>query len=280
MTSDRSIVPASSVTRVIGMAFALASVLSASPAPAHADYAGCPPSMALIEGFCIDRYEARIVGQSPYEIPTGGVAESLPGVVPQGYIDGNVAAAACANAGKRLCTITEWRRACRGPSTTIYPYGDSYVAGACNDTRPVHPVIELFGPDATFSNAELTDPRLNQLPDTVDPTGSNPACVTAEGVYDMHGNLDEWTSDPSGTFVGGDYVEAYLNGAGCLYTTTAHATSHADYSTGFRCCGETVLLPSIPTTGPAGPWILTGTFAAVALMAAGGTRLVGRRPGP
>ena len=54
----------------------------------------------------------------------------------------------------------------------------------------------------------------------------------------MMGNLHEWTADPDGTFRGGFYVDTVINGPGCLYATTAHATSHWDYSTGFRCCAD------------------------------------------
>jgi hypothetical protein len=52
------------------------------------------------------------------------------------------------------------------------------------------------------------------------------------------GNLHEWTADPAGTFRGGFYVDTKLNGPGCLYATTAHDSSHWDYSTGFRCCAD------------------------------------------
>ena len=41
-----------------------------------------------------------------------------------------------------------------------------------------------------------------------------------------------------GIFKGGFFVDAKLNGPGCLYATTAHAQSYHDYSTGFRCCAE------------------------------------------
>ena len=54
-------------------------------------------------------------------------------------------------------------------------------------------------------------------------------------VFDMMGNLHEWTSDPTGTFRGGFYVDTVNNNPGCLYRTTAHTTPHWDYSTGFRC---------------------------------------------
>ncbi len=224
------------------------------PLPIRAQGASCPPGMALVDSFCIDRWEATIVGQSPYDVPTGGTAATAPGAVPQGYISGTVAAAACATAGKRLCTDTEWLRACRGPTTTIYPYGDVLVADACNDTRAEHPVITLFGAGATFSFAQLNDPQLNQLPDTVDPTGSNAQCVSAEGVFDLHGNLNEWTSDPTGTTRGGNYVEAFVNGQGCLYRTTANNSGYHDFSTGFRCCADPGAAAPVP--GLQWPWLL------------------------
>ena len=193
----------------------------------------CPPEMAFIEpeGFCIDRWEAHLVDHSPYQIPSQGVAASLPRFVPQGYISGVVASAACAGAGKRLCANDEWLRTCQGPNSTTYPYGDVYDSSACNDFRSEHPIVTA-GLDWT----EMNNPILNQLPDTVDLTGENEECVTPEGVYDLVGNLHEWTSDPSGTFRGGFYVEASQNGEGCLYSTTAQNVSHHDFSTGFRCC--------------------------------------------
>jgi len=198
----------------------------------------CPDGMVLVDGFCIDRWEASIRGWSPYEVPSSGVAQSLADVVPQGYISGNVAEAACEAAGKRLCTSPEWLRACGGPTGTVYPYGDTYRADACNEGREVHPVIELFGSAADWSPTQMNDPRLNQLPESLDRTGANPSCVTAEGIFDMHGNLHEWVADADGTFRGGFYVDAKINGEGCGYRTTAHTRTYHDYSTGFRCCAD------------------------------------------
>ena len=116
-----------------------------------------PPEMAEIDGACIDRWEAFLIGQSPYEIATGGRAASASGSIPQGYISGVAAASACAQAGKRLCTDTEWLRACRGPAGTTFPYGDVYDPDKCNDSRAEHPVVTLFGAGATFSFEQLTD---------------------------------------------------------------------------------------------------------------------------
>jgi hypothetical protein len=208
---------------------------------------GCPTGMLLIPDtppYCIDRYEAALVVAadgspwSPYFNPgtTAVRAVSLAGAVPQAYIDELQASDACAAAGKRLCTDAEWLRACRGPAGTTYPYGDTRMPGVCNDARSVNPAVEYFGTSDASIYSMLDNPCLDQLPASLDRTGANPGCVTAEGAFDMMGNLHEWTSAPAGTFRGGYYVDTVLNGNGCLYATTAHDTSHWDYSTGFRCC--------------------------------------------
>jgi len=209
---------------------------------------GCPDGMVAVADFCIDRYEATLleVGDgtlaswSPFFNPGTVRVMAVPvaGAVPQGYISGLQAAEACAERGKRLCTDTEWLRACQGPAGLTYPYGNTRQPGLCNDHRDVHPVVELFGTSASWIWSELDHPCINQLPASVDLTGARPGCVTVEDVYDMMGNLHEWTADPNGTFRGGYYVDTVINGSGCLYRTTAHNSAHWDYSTGFRCCAD------------------------------------------
>ncbi|MEZ4310819.1 MAG: SUMF1/EgtB/PvdO family nonheme iron enzyme [Polyangiaceae bacterium] len=206
---------------------------------------GCPPGMLGVDTFCVDRFEASLEtldGEpwSPYFNPGDEpvIARSIEGVVPQGYITGVQAAAACANAGKRLCTDEEWLRACQGPQKTTYPYGDTVLPGVCNDARSVHPAIEYFGTSDDWIWSELGNACISQLPESLDRTGENPGCITAEGAFDMMGNLHEWTADPAGTFRGGFYVDTKANGPGCLYKTTAHDVVHWDYSTGFRCCAD------------------------------------------
>ena len=49
------------------------------------------------------------------------LAVSKPGVIPQGYMSGAQAAAACAAANKRLCTAEEWELACRGQRGSKFP---------------------------------------------------------------------------------------------------------------------------------------------------------------
>jgi sulfatase modifying factor 1 len=165
------------------------------------------------------------------------MAVSRPGVVPQGYVSRNVAGAACAMAGKRLCTLDEWKTACGGEHATKFPYGPTYREGACNVFRDGHPARILHG----NASEGLLDPRLNQVALDGDPllrtTGATPACRSTWGedaVYDMVGNLDEWVDDPTGTFVGGFYARATRNG--CDAKVSSHAASYFDYSIGVRCC--------------------------------------------
>src|SRR5207302_393078 len=75
----------------------------------------CPPDMASVDDrFCVDRYEASLMevlpnGEersfSPYATLNGASvrAVSMPHVVPQAYISGTEAEAACQRSGKRLC---------------------------------------------------------------------------------------------------------------------------------------------------------------------------------
>lgn len=217
---------------------------------ADTDLAGlCPPGMALAGAVCVDRWEARLerwdgagwAPMSPYEgvdgrevraaVPTGGE-------VPQAYVSGDEAAAACVAAGKRLCTSDEWLAACRGPDDRTFPYGDAHVDGACNDRYDGgHPVVDYFGTaDGVWDGAHMNDPGINQQAGTVAAGGAFTGCVTPEGVADLHGNLHEWVDDAAGTFRGGFYADASINGVGCGYATTAHDRAYHDYSTGFRCC--------------------------------------------
>jgi hypothetical protein len=229
----------------------------AAPAPAPADLAnGCPEGMIRIAQFCVDEYEAHVVEvaadgserpHSPF-LPVDGLtvkAKVARGVPPQGYISQVQAAAACARAGKRLCTATELAIACRGDDANDwYPYGgQTRQPGACNEGKGSS-VARFFGSDATkWTYANFNDPRLNQWDGGLAPTGAYPRCRSPYGVYDCVGNLHEWGADPPdargrGRFRGGFYGDAEVNGPGCRYVTSAHEPTYHDYSTGFRCCAD------------------------------------------
>ena len=159
------------------------------------------------------------------------------GARPSGYLTGVVAEAACAAAGKRLCTLDEYVTACRGEADTPFPYGDTYEDGVCNVFREEHPAALLHG------NASIghLDPRLDRVLSKGRPllqrTGESPACRSKWGddaVYDMVGNLDEWVDEGGGAFAGGFYARSTRSG--CEALVTAHPKSYLDYSTGVRCC--------------------------------------------
>lgn len=212
--------------------------------------------------YCIDQYEASLVTKAANGrlVPYPGnqrvdgkeaviVAVSRKGVKPQGYISGEQATLACEHAGKRLCEVDEWVRACRGPDFTRYPYGNQRRPSLCNDRfakLDFHPVVRLFkanappgtDPNAMWHPSWMNDPRLHEMSHSISETGAFEQCTNAYGTFDMVGNLHEWVADPDGIFLGGFFMDTFQNGEGCEYRTTAHPFDYHDYSTGFRCCAD------------------------------------------
>jgi formylglycine-generating enzyme required for sulfatase activity len=230
--------------------------------------------MAPVEHTCVDRYEARLLRKNddgslaphpPNTRPTNGVfvAESRAGVKPQGYISQLEAAKACENAGKRLCSLTEWYHACRGEKNTLFPYGPAYVAGRCNVNKP-HLLSILHGADPREWKYDdgFNDPELDRRDGFLAETGEYGECVTSTGIYDLVGNLHEWVADRvdasmrdkipltagiraklavnhgKGVFMGGFFSTLNQHGEGCDFITMAHEPGYHDYSTGFRCCKD------------------------------------------
>lgn len=69
------------------------------------------------------------------------------------------------------------------------------------------------------------------------PAGGSPACASRWGddaVYDMVGNLDEWSADPNGALLGGFYSRQTQDG--CDSANTRHPPNFFNYSLGMRCC--------------------------------------------
>lgn len=236
----------------------------------------CPRGMAHVGRFCVDRYEAHLMVRGedgelerhPHNErpPDGGhfEARSAAGVMPQAYISRVEAEQACDNAGKRLCRIGEWRRACSSGKGKRYPYGYGGRRGVCNTSKK-HLLHALFG-ERPWTYEQFNDPKLNLEPGYLAESGAYEGCVTEDGVHDMNGNLHEWVSSTvtedfvermeeeafehdferveqpwvvgNGMFLGGFYSTANQHGPGCLYTTIAHEPTYHDYSTGFRCCAD------------------------------------------
>ena len=206
--------------------------------------------MVAIEGrFCIDRHEASLVqvdaqgqelGVHPHNRGVEGKrvrAVSWRGVLPQSYISQEEALEACKQAGKRLCSGEEWQRACKGPGGAIFPYGARFRRGLCND-EGVSPLRLLHGAQAPSDLRSMNEPRLTEVAGTVARTGVYARCSTEEGVFDLVGNVHEWTAGPGAVFRGGYFLDTKTLGEGCDYATQGHGPSYRDYSTGFRCCAD------------------------------------------
>ncbi len=131
------------------------------------------------------------------------------------------AARRCKAAGKRLCSTSEWIRACGGEQGRSLPYGDN--------VRPKVCAVALGGPAAS---------------------GSYPDCKSESGILDLVGGVWEWTSTkvetppaiyPKGTMlrqvVGGGWFNA-LGDARCQgaegYAVASQEQAFPDL--GFRCC--------------------------------------------
>ncbi len=136
---------------------------------------------------------------------------------------------ACEKAGRRLCSEEEWVSACQGARAvddnnngqfaddmvegTAYPYGDHHERGRCWDGKEGDAFRPVY-------------------------TGEMPGCVTATGVYDLTGNLEEWagTTPESAVLLGGAW-DTSDDHARCYRRNDTFGPGYASPRTGFRCCG-------------------------------------------
>jgi formylglycine-generating enzyme required for sulfatase activity len=81
--------------------------------------------------------------------------------------------------------------------------------------------------------------------DRREPSGARPGCVSPYGVYDLTGNIDEWTTNETGipdhgALKGGNWGE-WRNA--CRPVTLGHAAWFRYYQMGFRCCSDAAEAP-------------------------------------
>ena len=123
-----------------------------------------------------DMASDNICGKNAYPVPVGSKtvcvdAYEYPNTAdenPRDMVSHEEAVSLCEQAGKHLCTIEEWQAACRGKDKTRYSYGDSYKQNKCNTNTKA-----------------------------VKRSGRKEQCRSWWGMYDMNGNLWEWTSSTS-----------------------------------------------------------------------------------
>jgi hypothetical protein len=175
---------------------------------------------AVPMSFCIDRFEH----------------PNRRGAFPGVFVTWSGAAAVCARERKRLCTEDEWTFACEGEEAEPYPYGYERDAQTCVIDRPHVPPDDrrlALGPDEAVREID----RLWQG----EPSGARPRCRSPFGVYDMTGNVDEWTrsnrpDDEHPSILEGGYWGPVRTR--CRPSTRAHGEAYAYYQQGFRCCAD------------------------------------------
>lgn len=160
----------------------------------------CPKGMATIEEqkFCIDIYEW----------------PNKKGETPVSNISYDDAVNECKKVNKRLCTADELNFACKGNEKRYqYPYGRRYEPDNCN----------------SLGNRHLKNQK--------GLSGEFVECVSKYDVYDMTGNVAEWTSSGDGEtrFVAGGWWQNGEKRAQC--GAVVPMEKHKKYFfVGFRCC--------------------------------------------
>ena len=204
----------------------------------------CPVDMALVGGACMDLYEApNRAGALPLVMYSFDEAEDW-----------------CEARDKRLCTDAEWELACAGAQGQAYPYGDAHQPGVCNDeetwlvysqdqlnTWPSdasEPEIEnledLFAQAASIGSGAIAADEVQSLYQG-EGGGENPGCAGAAGVFDLVGNVEEWTRRDDGgsaEFHGNLKGRYWAEARTCQSEVTTHGDGFRFYEIGFRCCGE------------------------------------------
>ncbi len=179
--------------------------------------------------FRIDAFEASRPDASLTKIGTmSHRACSRPQVIPWSSITEPQAAQACAAAGKRLCTSTEWQAACQGLALRTYPYGNTYQSDACNGNDYDH--------DCSAPDDDRALPTKTAMGCPTKPAQS--ACVSSFGAFDLSGNLKEWTSSQTqGAFqVRGGGFDTAAGGLTCQFDFVAMEAGFSFPNLGFRCC--------------------------------------------
>lgn len=216
----------------------------------------CPGDMALVEGvhheqaqrLCTDTrmgdkcfaFLPGFVTLEPRRTPVRACVDRYEwpnrrGALPEVMMRFTEAEALCASVGKRLCGEHEWELACEGPQHLPWPYGWHKRDGACLSDKPYRPYdgAKLHSDDAEARRQETR--RLWQGA----PSGSFPECISAAGVLDLVGSVEEWVTTfrpqwPHRSSLKGGYWSKPWSG--CRGTNERHGPEFRFYEIGFRCC--------------------------------------------
>ncbi len=129
--------------------------MGSSPDDSDHDYSELSNKPVNVLAYCIDAYEY----------------PNKEGAMPLTKATWYEAKKACQTNGNRLCTEPEWEKACKGTKNYKYPYGSHWDGNICN----------------------TQDPQGKER--AIRAIGKEKKCKSDYGVYDLSGNVKEWTDD-------------------------------------------------------------------------------------
>jgi MYXO-CTERM domain-containing protein len=138
------------------------------------------------------------------------------------------------NKGWRLCDSSTWASACKGPGTCTWAY-TAQCAHAANVSTYQNTCLGAEG-----SNLVTCSDSSPCATTTGSSSFAQCAAVTSGGnVFDLSGNLKEWTFTSQGTNIYEQRGGSYNNlepGRACDFNFTVGSTAFRFPTTGFRCC--------------------------------------------
>lgn len=174
--------------------------------------------------FCMDRYEY----------------PNKKGAIPHVLTDWRQAWEACAEQGKRLCTEAEFNLACEGEELNPYATGRERDDEKCNIDKPFVKRKKNLLPRLQCETKEWCRAEMERL-DGREPAGSRKECVSAYGIHDLNGNVNEWIYMPwrppgKRSAIKGGWWGPVRNR--CRPIVMSHHEEYTGYEVGFRCCSK------------------------------------------
>ena len=176
--------------------------MGSSPDDSDHDYSELPNKPVNVPAYCIDVYEY----------------PNKEGATPLTKATWYEAKKSCQANGNRLCTEPEWEKACKGTKNNKYPYGNRWDGNICN----------------------TQDPQGKER--AVQAVGKEKKCKSDYGVYDLSGNVKEWTEDAFSGEISDRTVKGGSSGRPDWATRCANRENFLQPSRspdlGFRCCRD------------------------------------------